>query len=105
MRKLLGWAALLGAVSLSLFASPEARPGGKAEGRKIRVVIIDGQNNHDWRSTTPFMKKALEESGRFTVDVSTNLSRNDKRGLPDGWKSVPFPPDLGGGGDVQKGYD
>jgi type 1 glutamine amidotransferase len=38
---------------------------------KIRVVIIDGQNNHDWRATTPFMKKALESSGRFVVDVAT----------------------------------
>src|SRR5215475_8242395 len=38
--------------------------------KKVRVVIIDGQNNHDWRSTTPVMKKALEDSGRFTVDVA-----------------------------------
>jgi hypothetical protein len=36
------------------------------------VVIIDGQNNHDWRATTPVMKKALERSGLFTVDVSTS---------------------------------
>ena len=24
---------------------------------KIRVILIDGQNNHDWRSTTPLLKK------------------------------------------------
>ena len=24
---------------------------------KIKVLIVDGQNNHDWRSTTPLMKK------------------------------------------------
>jgi uncharacterized protein len=94
MRKLLGWAALLGAVSFGLLAAPDARPGGKADGKKIRVVILDGQNNHDWRSTTPFMKKVLAESPRFSVDVSTNLNPNDKRGLPKGWESVPFPPDL-----------
>jgi type 1 glutamine amidotransferase len=58
---------------------------------KIRVVIIDGQNNHDWRSTTPFMKRVLEESGKFTVDVSSNLRPGDKPGrVP----TVPFPPDL-----------
>lgn len=39
---------------------------------KIRVVLIDGQNNHDWRATTPIMKKALEDCGRFTVDVATS---------------------------------
>ncbi|GBD34949.1 hypothetical protein HRbin36_00053 [bacterium HR36] len=59
--------------------------------RKIRVVIIDGQNNDDWRSTTPFMKRVLEESGRFTVDVSSNLRPGDKPGkVP----TVPFPPNL-----------
>lgn len=59
---------------------------------KIRVVIIDGQNNHDWRSTTPFMKKALEKLGRFSVDVSTNLGKGAK--APDGWMSIDFPPNL-----------
>jgi hypothetical protein len=38
---------------------------------KIRVLLIDGQNNHNWRATTPLMKKELENSGRFTVDVAT----------------------------------
>jgi hypothetical protein len=42
-----------------------------AADEKIKVLIIDGQNNHDWRSTTPFMKKALEDCGRFSVDVYT----------------------------------
>ena len=59
---------------------------------KLRVLIIDGQNNHDWRAMTPFMKKVFEKSGRFSVDVSTNLRKGDK--LPEGWMSVPFPPDL-----------
>src|SRR5262245_13012626 len=40
--------------------------------KKIRVVIIDGQNNHDWRSTTPVVKKSLLDSGRFAVDVATS---------------------------------
>ncbi len=60
---------------------------------KIRVILIDGQNNHDWRTTTPIMKKALEDCGRFTVDVSSNLKPNDKPGSIE--KTVPFPPDLG----------
>jgi type 1 glutamine amidotransferase len=38
---------------------------------KIRVLIIDGQNNHNWRAMTPPMKADLERSGRFTVDVAT----------------------------------
>lgn len=39
---------------------------------KIKVLIIDGQNNHNWVATTPFMKAYLEKSGRFTVDVTTS---------------------------------
>ena len=37
---------------------------------KIKVLVIDGQNNHDWKSTTPVLKKILEGTDRFTVDVS-----------------------------------
>src|ERR671924_1548776 len=40
-------------------------------GKKLRALIVDGQNNHDWKSTTPLLRKALESSGRFTVDVAT----------------------------------
>jgi hypothetical protein len=49
-------------------------------------------NNHDWRATTPVLKKILEDSGRFTVDVSSNLNKGDKPGQIKG--TVPFPPDL-----------
>jgi type 1 glutamine amidotransferase len=35
-------------------------------------LIIDGQNNHEWKVTTPILRKALESSGRFTVDVATS---------------------------------
>lgn len=44
--------------------------GGTAN-RKLRALIIDGQNNHDWKTTTPLLKQALESSGRFAVDVAT----------------------------------
>jgi type 1 glutamine amidotransferase len=45
----------------------------RAEGpKKIRVLLIDGQNNHNWQATTPVMKKELEDCGRFTVEVATS---------------------------------
>lgn len=37
----------------------------------IRVLIIDGQNNHDWRRTTPILIKILDESGLFQTAVIT----------------------------------
>lgn len=37
---------------------------------KLKVLIIDGQNNHAaWPKTTMMMRQYLEESGRFTVDI------------------------------------
>ncbi|MBX7167575.1 MAG: ThuA domain-containing protein [Pirellulales bacterium] len=38
----------------------------------IKAVLIDGQNNHDWRATSPLLKRWLEETGLFTVDVATS---------------------------------
>src|SRR3954468_2746661 len=38
----------------------------------LKALIIDGQNNHDYKSTTPHLKKLLEETGLFTVDVATS---------------------------------
>lgn len=36
----------------------------------VRVLIVDGQNNHDvWPKSTMMMKSFLEDTGRFKVDV------------------------------------
>ena len=38
---------------------------------KIKVLIVDGQNNHgDWPKITAMLKQYLEKSGKFTVDVA-----------------------------------
>lgn len=35
----------------------------------IRVLILSGRNNHDWRTSTPFMERILNDTGRFDVRV------------------------------------
>jgi type 1 glutamine amidotransferase len=55
-------------VSYSLFSAAEETAGGK-----IRLLILSGANNHDWKTTTPFLKKMYEDSGRFTVDVANDV--------------------------------
>jgi uncharacterized protein len=55
------------AASLSLIVAPL-----HAAAAKIKVLIVDGQNNHAWATTTPLLKQILEDTGRFTVDVSTS---------------------------------
>ena len=50
----------------------------------IKVLIVDGQNNHgDWPKTTAMMKSYLEDSGRFTVDVArSRFTKNGDKHLP-----------------------
>jgi len=33
------------------------------------VLLFSGQNNHDWKTTTPKLESILTASGRFTVEV------------------------------------
>jgi len=48
----------------------------------IRLLIVDGQNNHNWAVMTPFMKSQLEATGRFQVDVATSPP---KGAAPEEW--------------------
>lgn len=58
------WLAALG-VWLTLAAVAFTAPPYKA-------LIVDGQNAHPWAQTTPVLKKLLEETGLFAVDVATS---------------------------------
>jgi hypothetical protein len=40
------------------------------ESGKVRVLILTGKNNHDWRATTPFLRQVLDAAGRFDVRTS-----------------------------------
>jgi uncharacterized protein len=59
-------AALVVALALMAARSPAATP--------IRLMLLDGESGgpwHKWQLTTPVLKKALEETGLFQVDVVT----------------------------------
>lgn len=56
----------------TLFASAlMAFAAAASAAEPIKVLIIDGRNNHDWVRTTESCKATLEATGRFKVDVST----------------------------------
>ncbi len=38
--------------------------------QKIQALIITGQNGHDWKATTPVLRKLLEDTGKFEVRVT-----------------------------------
>ena len=47
-----------------------AQPSPPPDPSKIQVLIITGQNVHDWRGTTPVLKQILEATGKFEVRVN-----------------------------------
>jgi len=60
-------ALLLATSALGFSATMAATP--------LKVLIVDGQNNHDWRASTPYLKQILEEAGLFTVEVATTAPK------------------------------
>jgi len=50
-----------------LFLAPLA-----AASAPLKALILTGQNNHDWKLTTPLLEKALTDTGLFTVDVAVS---------------------------------
>lgn len=61
------------ALVLGLLAFVCVSPSAAAE--KLKLLIVDGQNNHAWAQTTPVMQKWLTDGGRFTVDVATSPAK------------------------------
>jgi len=66
---------------------------------KINLLIIDGQNGHDWKATTPAIKQMLLKTGRFNVDVATSP---DKKAAKEAWGT--FRPDFSKYGVVLTNY-
>lgn len=66
---------MLKTIALASFALTlvSALPVGADE--PLKILIVDGQNNHDWKSTTPVMKAELEATGLFKVDVATSPAK------------------------------
>lgn len=72
---------LILAVSLTVaFALPAVA------GDKLKLLLIDGQNNHDWRKATPVLTKILAKYDRFEVTVSTSPDNKAPKEAWDSWR-------------------
>jgi type 1 glutamine amidotransferase len=58
-------------------AGPATQPANLG---RIRVLIVDGFSNHDWRQTTRLIRGILEPTGLFDVQVSTSPPKADSPG-------------------------
>ena len=69
---------------LALFCATLAL--GLAAPVKIRVLLIDGQNNHDWQPASAWLTKFLTASGRCVVTVSTTPPKDAPAAAWDAWR-------------------
>ena len=94
---LLGWTAL---------ALGGEAPGGKP----LRLLIITGRNNHNWKATTPALKTMYEACGRFAVDVTLKPETLDAATLAkydaivSNWSNWPKTKDRDWGADTEKAF-
>ena len=51
------------------------------KGEKIPVLIVDGQNNHDWISTTDSLHATLQATNRFEVHIETAPQTKSIKGI------------------------
>lgn len=58
-------------VAVLLVGLAHSMPGTAQAATPIRVLIVDGQQNHNWKLTTPELKVQLQAGGLCTVDVAT----------------------------------
>ena len=55
----------------------EAPEPARTAPKPIRLLLIDGQNNHRWQETSPVLRAIFENSGRFQVEVATSPSKTE----------------------------
>ena len=63
---------VLSTLAAGILAAQAPATGGPP---KLQALILTGQNGHDWKGTTPLLKQALEETGRFEVRVIEEIGR------------------------------
>lgn len=52
----------------------------------LKVLIVDGFGNHDWRKTTAKLESIMEKAGGVDVDVST-VPEHDRERKSEAWKN------------------
>ena len=79
----LRWIVLLVCVSLAGAPMQAAEP---VDAAKLKVLLITGQNNHNWRVTHPVLKKTLEETGHIAVDLSITPGKDANAAEWNDWR-------------------
>ena len=57
-----------------------------SDARPIKVLILDGQNNHNWKATTPVLVEALQHENLCKVTISTSPPKKSSKEEWKTWK-------------------
>ena len=80
---LAGAAALFSSIALdSSSAQDDAK---KKDADTVNVIILTGQNNHNWKTTSALYQDILTKHHKFSVTVETSPARGEKDKMKD-WK-------------------
>jgi type 1 glutamine amidotransferase len=100
---------LLSGLSLFILTGPL-----HAAEKPVRVLLITGQNNHNWSQTTPLMVGLLKDAGRFEVEVTEHFEKFKPEKLKDFdvilshwnlWRhGKQLPPELDWSPEMRKAY-
>ena len=78
---------VLAGLALALACTAPVCAADRPPSTPIRVLIVDGYSNHDWRLTTALIRRILEPTGLFRVTVTTAPPTLDAPGW-DAWRPV-----------------
>jgi hypothetical protein len=70
----------------ALVLAAATRAGLAREPKKLRVLVVDGINNHTWQIATSAIVEILTDTGLFAVDVSTTPPEGAEAAAWDAWR-------------------
>lgn len=62
------------AIAVSVLPGCQTEQSAKAE---LSALVVTGQNNHKWETSSPVLKEILENSGLFSVDIATSPAQGE----------------------------
>lgn len=72
--------------SQGVLALLSAQVSNARAARKLKILIVDGINNHSWKVATAAIQEILLATGLFSVEVSTTPPRDGGAALWDAWR-------------------
>jgi type 1 glutamine amidotransferase len=81
----LAYVALAVVLIAQIASAQNSSPTAPAENERVKVLLVDGFSNHNWRLNTRLIRGIVEPTDRFELTVSTSPPNADSPGW-DGWR-------------------